>query len=124
MKYALSRADQVPALDVGHLDCPSVVNPLGIKGVGESGIIAPAAAIANAVEDALADYGVDHGASARHERADSSCCDPPEPGRAGREYLLRRLQHRGLVFAVAADQAVGVPPAARRSQMALSSSWV
>ena len=59
MEYALPRADQVPPLLVGHLDFPSAINPLGIKGVGESGIIAPAAAIANAVEDALADYGVE-----------------------------------------------------------------
>ena len=58
MEYALPRADDVPPLDVAHLDFPSAVNPLGIKGVGESGIIAPAAAIANAVEDALVDYGV------------------------------------------------------------------
>jgi hypothetical protein len=35
------------------------VNPLGIKGVGESGIIPPAAAVAGAVEDALADYGIE-----------------------------------------------------------------
>ena len=41
---------------MAHLDFPSVVNPLGIKGVGESGVISPAAAIANAVEDALADH--------------------------------------------------------------------
>jgi len=59
MEYALPRADQVPPLEVGHLDFPSAINPLGIKGVGESGIIAPAAAIANAVEDALADYEVE-----------------------------------------------------------------
>jgi aerobic carbon-monoxide dehydrogenase large subunit len=59
MEYALPRADQVPPLEVAHLDFPSAINPLGIKGVGESGIIAPAAAIANAVEDALADYGVE-----------------------------------------------------------------
>jgi carbon-monoxide dehydrogenase large subunit len=59
MEYALPRADQVPPLDVGHLDHPSAINALGIKGVGESGIIAPAAAIANAVEDALADHGVE-----------------------------------------------------------------
>jgi carbon-monoxide dehydrogenase large subunit len=59
MDYALPRADQIPPLDVEHLDFPSAVNPLGIKGVGESGVIAPAAAIANAVEDALADYGVE-----------------------------------------------------------------
>jgi carbon-monoxide dehydrogenase large subunit len=59
MEYGLPRADQVPSLDVTHLDYPSAMNELGIKGVGESGIIAPAAAIANAVEDALADYGVE-----------------------------------------------------------------
>jgi carbon-monoxide dehydrogenase large subunit len=35
-----------------------VVNELGIKGVGESGAIPGAAAIANAVEDAVADLGV------------------------------------------------------------------
>jgi CO/xanthine dehydrogenase Mo-binding subunit len=58
MDYALPRADDVPPLDVAHLDFPSAVNELGIKGVGESGVIAPAAAIANAVEHALADRGV------------------------------------------------------------------
>ena len=58
MEYGMPRADQMPDFEVGHLDFPSAVNPLGIKGVGESGVIAPAAAIANAVEDALADYGV------------------------------------------------------------------
>jgi carbon-monoxide dehydrogenase large subunit len=58
MDYALPRADQIPPLTVEHLEFPSVVNPLGIKGVGESGVIAPGAAIANAVDDALADRGV------------------------------------------------------------------
>jgi CO/xanthine dehydrogenase Mo-binding subunit len=59
MDYPLPRADEMPPLDVVHMDFPSVINPLGIKGVGESGVIAPAAAVANAVEDALADYGVE-----------------------------------------------------------------
>jgi aerobic carbon-monoxide dehydrogenase large subunit len=59
MDYPLTRADEMPPLDVVHMDFPSVINPLGIKGVGESGVIAPAAAVANAVEDALADYGVE-----------------------------------------------------------------
>jgi carbon-monoxide dehydrogenase large subunit len=35
------------------------VNELGIKGVGESGVISPGAIIAGAVEDALADYGAE-----------------------------------------------------------------
>ena len=58
MDYCPPRADEVPSLDVVSVDFPSTVNPLGIKGVGESGIIAGAAAIGNAVEDALADRGV------------------------------------------------------------------
>jgi len=59
MDYGLPRADQIPPLDVTALDHASVVNELGIKGVGESGIISPPVAIANAVEDALADRGID-----------------------------------------------------------------
>ncbi|HXH84036.1 MAG TPA: molybdopterin cofactor-binding domain-containing protein, partial [Candidatus Tectomicrobia bacterium] len=59
MDYALPRADDIPPLAVEHLVFPSIVNPLGIKGVGESGIIPTAAAVANAVEDALADRGVE-----------------------------------------------------------------
>jgi carbon-monoxide dehydrogenase large subunit len=58
MDYALPRADELPGIVTALLDHPSVVNELGVKGVGESGAIAPAAAIANAVEDALADLGV------------------------------------------------------------------
>jgi carbon-monoxide dehydrogenase large subunit len=41
-----------------HLECPSPRNPLGVKGLGEGGAISPPAAIANAVEDALAPFGV------------------------------------------------------------------
>jgi carbon-monoxide dehydrogenase large subunit len=49
----------VPPLEVIALDFPSTRNELGVKGVGESGIISPVPAIANAVEDALADLGVE-----------------------------------------------------------------
>jgi carbon-monoxide dehydrogenase large subunit len=59
MEYGLPRADDVPFLEVVPLNYPSVINELGIKGVGESGIISPPPAIANAVEDALADRGAD-----------------------------------------------------------------
>jgi len=58
MDYALPRAEDFPALDVVHVEFPSAVNELGVKGVGESGVIAPGAMIAGAVEDALADRGV------------------------------------------------------------------
>ena len=59
MDYGVPRADQVPPLEVIALDFPSTRNELGVKGVGESGIISPVPAIANAVEDALADRGVE-----------------------------------------------------------------
>ena len=59
MDYALPRAADFPTLDVVHIEFPSTVNELGVKGVGESGVIAPGAMIAGAVEDALSDYGVE-----------------------------------------------------------------
>jgi aerobic carbon-monoxide dehydrogenase large subunit len=58
MDYAMPRADDLPGLEVVLDEHPSIVNPLGVKGVGESGCIAGASAVANAVEDALADRGV------------------------------------------------------------------
>jgi len=57
MDYAIPKADQLPALSVALDEHPSTINALGIKGVGESGAIPGAAAIANAVEDAVADLG-------------------------------------------------------------------
>jgi aerobic carbon-monoxide dehydrogenase large subunit len=58
MDYPMPRADDTPPLEIHHLDFPSPINELGIKGVGESGVVSPAAAIGNAVEDALWDRGV------------------------------------------------------------------
>jgi carbon-monoxide dehydrogenase large subunit len=56
--YLLPRATDVPMIDVIHQESPSPLNPLGVKGVGEGGTIAVAAAIAAAVEDALSPFGV------------------------------------------------------------------
>jgi CO/xanthine dehydrogenase Mo-binding subunit len=58
MDYGLPRATDVPAFVTGAADHPSVINDLGIKGVGESGAICAGAVVANAVEDALADLGI------------------------------------------------------------------
>jgi carbon-monoxide dehydrogenase large subunit len=58
MDYPMPRAGDMPPLEIHHLDFPSPINELGIKGVGESGVVSPAAAIGNAVEDALWDRGV------------------------------------------------------------------
>ncbi|MCY3924633.1 MAG: xanthine dehydrogenase family protein molybdopterin-binding subunit [bacterium] len=57
LDYLVPDAAGVPSLAVAHLETPSPLNPLGIKGVGEAGAISPPAAIANAVEDALAGLG-------------------------------------------------------------------
>ena len=53
MDYALPRSDDVPALEMDHLETPSPLNPLGAKGVGESGTLPVPAVVASAVADAL-----------------------------------------------------------------------
>jgi CO/xanthine dehydrogenase Mo-binding subunit len=58
MDYGLPRSTDIPAVEVIHLETPSDRNPLGIKGAGEAGTIAVAAAVAGAVEDALRTDGV------------------------------------------------------------------
>ncbi|MEK7861062.1 MAG: glutamate mutase L, partial [Chloroflexota bacterium] len=58
MDYAIPKADDLPPIETVHLEFPSPRNPLGVKGLGEGGAISPPAAIANAIEDALAPFGV------------------------------------------------------------------
>jgi carbon-monoxide dehydrogenase large subunit len=58
MDYAIPKCDDVPSIPVALTEHRSVINPLGVKGVGESGAIPGAAAIVNAVEDALAEFNV------------------------------------------------------------------
>jgi carbon-monoxide dehydrogenase large subunit len=60
MDYALPRASWIPNLELDETVTPSPVNPLGVKGVGEAGAIASTAAVANAVNDALAPLGIRH----------------------------------------------------------------
>jgi CO/xanthine dehydrogenase Mo-binding subunit len=57
MDYLLPTAAEVPALEVAHVETPSPLNPLGIKGAGEAGVIPVAAAVAQAIEDALEPFG-------------------------------------------------------------------
>ena len=63
MDYALPTASDIPAMQIIHQHSPSPLNPLGVKGVGEGGAVAPPAAIANAVCDALAPFGVEFNAT-------------------------------------------------------------
>lgn len=54
MDYLLPTSREVPAFDLAILDlAPSPVNPLGVKGAGEIGIVATGAALSNAVSNAL-----------------------------------------------------------------------
>ena len=53
VNYLLPGAMEVPKIKTVHLESPSPLNPLGVKGLGEGGAIAPPAAIANALADAL-----------------------------------------------------------------------
>jgi len=57
--YFMPTAADLPSFELDYLETPSPVTPFGIKGVGEGGTIAAAAAITNAVCDALAPFGVE-----------------------------------------------------------------
>ncbi|HZP28212.1 MAG TPA: xanthine dehydrogenase family protein molybdopterin-binding subunit [Acidimicrobiia bacterium] len=57
MDYLVPTAADVPFVEIGHVETPSPLVPGGFKGAGEGGTIAPAAALANAIADALAPFG-------------------------------------------------------------------
>lgn len=59
MDYLIPSAMDVPPIETGHIETPSPLNPLGIKGVGEAGCIPSGACFAQAIDDALSDYGVE-----------------------------------------------------------------
>ena len=57
--YLLPTSAETPPITVIHMETPSPLNPLGVKGLGEGGAIAPPVVIANAVTDALKPFGVE-----------------------------------------------------------------
>jgi carbon-monoxide dehydrogenase large subunit len=62
MDYAVPTAASMPEPVLAHLETLSPHTPAGVKGMSEGGTVAPPAAIANAVADALAGLGIDPGA--------------------------------------------------------------
>ncbi len=60
MDYTMPRADDMPPFEVSAHEVPTKVNPLGAKGVGEAGTVGALPALMNAVNDALAPFGVRH----------------------------------------------------------------
>ncbi|MBI4671913.1 MAG: molybdopterin-dependent oxidoreductase [Chloroflexi bacterium] len=60
MDYAVPTAAMLPSYETARTVTPSPVNPLGVKGAGETGTIASTPAVVNAVMDALKPFGVKH----------------------------------------------------------------
>lgn len=57
-EYLLPSAQGIPHIEVHHMESPSPLNPLGVKGAGEGGTLPAAAAIVSAIENALQPFGV------------------------------------------------------------------
>jgi len=60
MDYAVPSAAELPSFDASNTETPSPRNPLGAKGIGESGTIGSGPAVQNAVIDAVSHLGVRH----------------------------------------------------------------
>lgn len=58
--YAIPAASELPRFETAHTETPTPLNPLGAKGIGESGTIGSIPAVQSAVIDALAPLGITH----------------------------------------------------------------
>lgn len=58
MDFLMPYATEVPDAEILHMETPSPLNPLGIKGVGEAGTIPVSQVVASAMEDAFAPLGI------------------------------------------------------------------
>ncbi|HLG61887.1 MAG TPA: aerobic carbon-monoxide dehydrogenase large subunit [Ktedonosporobacter sp.] len=56
MDYLIPTAAEIPAIAIDHIETPSPLNPLGVKGAGEAGVIPVPALFASAIDDALAPF--------------------------------------------------------------------
>jgi len=60
LDYGIVSAAELPSFDTHEMETPSPRNPLGVKGIGESGTVVATPALHSAVLDALAPHGVEH----------------------------------------------------------------
>ena len=58
MDYAMPSAAELPSFETYNTETPTHLNPLGAKGIGESGTIGSTPAVQNAVCDALSIFGI------------------------------------------------------------------
>ncbi len=53
LEFLMPYATEIPTIEIDHIETPSPLNPLGVKGAGEAGVIPVGAVIASAIEEAL-----------------------------------------------------------------------
>jgi aerobic carbon-monoxide dehydrogenase large subunit len=58
MDYLIPTAAEIPSIAVDHVETPSPLNPLGVKGAGEAGVIPVPALFASAIDNALSPFGI------------------------------------------------------------------
>jgi carbon-monoxide dehydrogenase large subunit len=58
MDYAMPRAGDLSAIEIKSHPVPTRTNPLGVKGAGEAGNVGALPAVANALVDALSEFGI------------------------------------------------------------------
>ena len=58
LDYLLPTSEDMPNIEIEHIESPSIDNVGGFKGVGEGGLIGAVPSVLNAVADALSDLGV------------------------------------------------------------------
>src|SRR5581483_9842560 len=96
--YAMPSAAELPSFDAVNTETPTHLNPLGAKGIGESGTIGSTPAVQNAVVDALSHLGIRHLdmplTPERVARATRHLRVAPRQGRRPQE--ARRRRHRDL----------------------------
>ena len=86
--YMLPTSDTIPPIEIHHMESPTPLNPLGVKGAAESGTIGAPAAIVSAIEDALQAVRRAHHRLARDARA-AADIDPIRTSKRGRYHESR-----------------------------------
>jgi aerobic carbon-monoxide dehydrogenase large subunit len=104
--YLVPCAAELPAIKIVHMLTPTPHTEYGVKGMGEGGAIAPPAAIANAVRDALAPLGAEVNetpltprrvlAAIRHAQASSQAPQAPQAPSSGRGDMRPSSPTQGL----------------------------
>jgi carbon-monoxide dehydrogenase large subunit len=84
VNYLVPSAAELPSYEIDRTVTPSPTNPLGVKGVGETGTIASTPAVINAIVDALEPFGItDIDMPASPERVWRAITDSPTPPHGG-----------------------------------------